>query len=180
MKWIVLILFGAVGAVALWGGVSWGSKRYQLVSSGVPVPGRVVDRVEHEHVGTSVGTQYRESERSFHPLVEFVTTDGETVRIEGTTGRGDKEKIEIGKPVTVVYDPADPSQAVIAEFQQAWLGPLTLSVAGFVFLLMGIGGYILIGRDDDRFPDAAKLLESQRLEMERLRQQQEGGPLPGP
>lgn len=171
MKWILLILFGAVGAGALWGGLSWGIKRYQLLSGRLMAPGRVVDQAEHEAPARTLSRSYREDRAGYYPIVEFETGEGETIRFQGTTGGRGKPIMETGTQVTVVYDSVDPSSAMIVEFKQAWLGPLVLSVSGLVFLLMGVSGFILIGRDDSRFDAANEAMRRQGLEMERLLEQ---------
>lgn len=166
MKWIVLILFGTVGAGALWGGLSWGLKRYQLMSRSVSASGRVVDQHVHEAPAKRVGAVYRQEPPGIYPIVEFETREGETVRFQGTTGGQGKPVLETGAEVTVAYDPLDPSDAMIAEFKQAWLGPLVLSVAGAVFLAFGVSGYFLIAASDRRSPPIDDLFEKGRMEMQ--------------
>jgi hypothetical protein len=172
MKWILLISFGAVGAAALWGGLAWGSKRYQLMSGHLTAQGKVVEQAVHQPPAKKLRRGERQEGAGYFPVVEFETPEGETIRFQGTTGGEGKPIMETGTPVTVAYAAADPSNAMIVEFKQAWLGPLVLLVSGLVFLLMGVGGFFLLGRDDDRFDAAMDAMKQQSLEMQRPRAQE--------
>lgn len=165
-KWIALIVFGSVGIAALAGGLRWGAKRHQITSTGLRAEGIVVDQVEHKPPSQDRWVSRPDSENftSYAPLVEFETEQGEKIRVEGTTG-GAEPVLETGEHVGVVYDPDDPSRAVILDFEQAWLGPLALSIAGAIFLAFGVGGYFLLA-DSDRSPSADDLFEQGRMEMQ--------------
>jgi len=152
MKWVVLILFGAIGAASLVGGVFWGIQRYELTQRGMLTEGVVVDQQEQVSTESSGrATSSRRTVTSYYPIVEFQTEDGESHRFEGTTGGGGAPILETGTHVGVIYDPNVPGDAMIVDFSQAWLGPLTLTVVGAIFLIMGVGSYFLIGRSDRTF-----------------------------
>jgi hypothetical protein len=169
MRWIFLILFGAVGAGAFWYGLTWGIQRYQLVTSGRAASGVIVDHASHQRDGRIDWDSATPEPTTYHPIVEFETAEGERVRIEGTTGNVDSAKAEVGTSVNVVYDPANPSEAVITDFQQAWLGPLALSVFGFVFIVMAVSSFVLIGPDDGV---AMRSFEDVKAEVERAQEAQ--------
>ena len=164
MKWIVLIMFGALGASALAGGLVWAAKRYALTQDGVMTQGRVVG--QDEQVATSDEGRhhsYNVTHTSYFPIVEFKTAEGETIRFTGTSGGVGEALLDTGTQVNVIYRPADPADALIVEFTQAWLGPLVLSVVGTVFLIFGLGGYVLIGKSDRDFEAMGEMMQRDAL-----------------
>lgn len=164
MKWVLLILFGGLGVAALAGGVMWGLKRQSLVQQGVRARGRVVAQEETaSHGRGGRAGSYRESRTDYYPVVEFVTEAGETVRFTGSTGGGGKPIIETGTEVNVIYDPAAPSSAQIVSFMQFWLGPLVAAVGGLIFLIMGTGGFFLIGGHDRNMDEREVMMQRERL-----------------
>jgi hypothetical protein len=96
-------------------------------------------------------------------VVEFVTKAGKTARFTGSTGGVGDPIIETGTEVRVIYDPADPSNAQIASFSQFWLGPLVVAVCGSIFLLMGTGGFFLIGGHDRSMAEGEAMLNRSML-----------------
>ena len=150
MRWIVLILFGGMGAAALWFGVSWGVARYKIVNRGVPATGVIVEHAEHKQEGSA--NDDGDGGSTYSPIVEFETALGERIRVQGTTATFDNPKDTVGTSANVIYDPANPSDAVITDFKQAWLGPLALSIFGTVFLLFGVGGFVGMRDDGIRVP----------------------------
>ena len=146
MKWLALIVFGGIGAGVLAGGLLWGLKRFPLFRDGRRTVGKVVSQEMHRDARED-GEEG--STTSYYPVVEFEALGGEKVRFTGSTGGGGKEILETGAEVEVIYDPAHPQNAQIGSFSQFWLGPVTLSVCGAIFLAMGIGSFFLI-RDSDR------------------------------
>jgi len=149
MRWIALLMFGGLGLASLVGGAWWGLERYQVVKDGVLVEGEVVAQAEHASTRPRGRfSSYRRTVTGYYPVVEFRTEDGATLRVEGSTGGGGQAVLATGTRVPVLYRRDDPSDAVIVDFQQAWLGPLVLAVVGAVLLAMGGGGFVLIGRND--------------------------------
>lgn len=166
MKWIALLLFGTIGAATLIGGLYWASTRYTLMQHGTLTQGRVVgqqEQVSTSNEGRHLG--YNETTTSYYPIVEFAIANGEKMRVVGTTGGGEGAMLETGAEVNVIYDPADPSDALIADFQQAWLGPLVLSGVGAVFLLFGIAGFVLIGKSDRQFQALGEVMRRDALTL---------------
>ena len=60
----------------------------------------------------------------------------QTYEVRGAGG-GSASEFEVGKHVTVIYDPQHPESALIDTGKDLWLGPLVLIVMGTVF---GLGG----------------------------------------
>ena len=164
MRWMVLLLFGSLGLGALGGGLWWGAQRYEIVRDGVLADGLVVEQAEHQTTKTEGRNRtYRRNVTGYYPVVEFRGEDGRTWRVEGTTGGGGAPILATGTEVSVLYPPEDPGQAVIVEFRQAWLGPLVLTVAGALFLLLGVGGFVMIGRSDRHFEELHQTLRRDAL-----------------
>lgn len=149
MKWIALLLFGGVGLTALIIGGLWGYQRWKLFRIGEVGDGQVVECCLSN--GTSqTNTETRSGRLQYYPVIEFVTERGVRRRFRGATGANVPE-FEIGTHLPVRYDPGNPAAAQIATFSQFWLGPLALSIFGFLFLAGGIGGFLLVQKSDRMF-----------------------------
>jgi hypothetical protein len=142
VKWVFLLVFGAIGAPIFIAGLVWGAKRYALMKSGFRADGTVVENVE--------STSSRGG-RDYYPKVEFKAFDGKTYRFQGSTGTGGAPEYEINAKVQVIYQQDNPSAAQLADFDQFWLGPLIVAMLGFVMVVLGIGTYIAVGDDDKTF-----------------------------
>lgn len=175
MKWLLLLLFGGLGLAAAIGGVMWGLKRQPLARGGVRTKGQVVG--QEESVSSTSGRSRHgrsRSARSYTPIVEFMDGQGVKHRFTGSTGGQGKPIIETGAAVEVIYDPADPSNAQIASFSQFRLGPLTLAVVGGVFLLMGVGGFFLMGSHDRGMQESFEMMDRERLIFDQDARQVQG------
>jgi hypothetical protein len=140
MKWVFLLVFGAVGAPIFIAGLVWGAKRYALMRSGFRATGTVVENVQ---VPGSKGY-------SIYPEVQFAAFNGKTYRFRGSTGSNSAE-YEIDAKVQVIYQQDDPSVAQIADFEQFWLGPVGVGIFGFLFLGAGIVSFFMVGESDKTF-----------------------------
>ncbi|MBX7228392.1 MAG: DUF3592 domain-containing protein [Burkholderiaceae bacterium] len=145
MKWMCLLLFGGLGLIIFVIGVGWGYKRLELYNNGVKTTGTVVE-ITHS---TSSDSKGRLS-TSYYAIVEFTTPDEKNYKFRGSTGSSAQEYFE-GEQVDLIYNPARPSDAQIADFSQFWLGPLGITIFGFVFLVLGVGGFMLISDSDKTF-----------------------------
>lgn len=167
MKWLVLFLFGALGLAALTGGLIWAKNRYDLTQRGVFTRGTVVG--QHEEKGYTPTRRrmgsYNRVRTGHYPIVEFTTNDGQTVRVTGTSGGSGAELMQTGTQVGVIYDPNNPSDALIVDFTQAWLGPLVLTVAGALFLLMAIGSFYFMGMVDRDMARVGAMMEQDRIAL---------------
>ncbi|HSV52810.1 MAG TPA: DUF3592 domain-containing protein [Burkholderiaceae bacterium] len=93
--------------------------------------GRVVRSAE-EMVPSSSGG----SRRYYFPVVEFKTSQGESITFQSGTGRG--AATPPGTEVTVLFDPERPSDAEISTFMTLWFFPLVTSLFGLPFLAAGL------------------------------------------
>lgn len=71
------------------------------------------------------------------PVIEFEASDGILQRFEATTGRWVRPD-EVGDGVTVLFDPVQPSHAILARFPDRWAGPAFIAGFGVVALLLGL------------------------------------------
>lgn len=119
------IVFIVIGVAALLAGAWQGVRTWRFLDRAVPVIGHVVPAPEQ-----------RGSISSAHPIIEFVTPDGATIRYR-QNGMGAHP---LGTPVSLLYDRATPDTAVVQGFWTLWfpvLGPLLL---GFAFLAVPLFG----------------------------------------
>ena len=71
------------------------------------------------------------------PVIEFEATDGNPQRFEATTGRWVRPD-EVGDSVTVLFDPVQPSHAILARFPDRWAVPAFIAGFGVVAMLLGL------------------------------------------
>ncbi|MBK5142975.1 DUF3592 domain-containing protein [Budviciaceae bacterium BWR-B9] len=72
-----------------------------------------------------------------HPVVRFVTEEGERVTFESSFGSS-SYKEQLGNDIDVVYRPDAPQQAELGGFFSQYLVPIILGIMGLVFTLIGI------------------------------------------
>lgn len=162
MKWIALLTFGSVGAVLFLIGAGWGLKRIALVRRGVEALGVIVESQATTTSSTELGrmTSVTSASTAYRPVVRYVTRDGRAFSVTGSTGDIGRAGFAVGDKVKVYYDSENPESAVLAEFSQLWLGPVIVTLMGFLFLVFGVGGFFLIQSSDAAFgPDFQKSLE---------------------
>jgi hypothetical protein len=90
----------ALVGLAFIGGGAFTLRMYSKARTYVRVAGVVVDRVESFSSGSESGN------RMASPIFEFVDNRGQTIRKK--SGSASYPWPEIGKNVTILYDPADP------------------------------------------------------------------------
>ena len=155
-QWILLIVVGGAGACILTVALFRSARHYLLTTSrGRVTEGRVVDQ-RKEYVTITHNSRNRDDSLftntgssswvRYHPIVEFHPEEGKSVRFQGRVYGTDKPMIATGSAVRVYYDPGNPSNACIGTFSELWLRPLVMSVAGLIFLLSGVLGFISAGR----------------------------------
>jgi hypothetical protein len=83
-----------------------------------------------------------DSNLAFFPVVRFQLPDGRVVETETDTGVNFKRP-RAGQPVTVLYDPADPTHARIAGSVAGGVVHGFLTVFGVVFALVGVAFFAL-------------------------------------
>lgn len=163
MKWLALALFGTFGLSCFVGGLMWGMKRYKLMKEGVRTSGAVVELEESRSTSKEDGRTVESL--AYYPVVEFAVS-GKTYRFRGSTGSG-VPAYEVGAQVAVVYSPANPHDAQVADFEQFWLGPVVIGIFGFIFLVAGIGSFFFIADSDKAFgPEfEARMARDELFEM---------------
>jgi len=122
-KWISVLLVGGAGVGFLIAGAVVSAKRAALSIRGVRTDGTVVEWV-------STG-------KYSHPVIEFVTTDGQKHRFVAPTEGKDWKK----PTMPIVYNPANPANASPSEWQQMWLAPIVMLGMGLLFSAFGVGIY---------------------------------------
>lgn len=133
-------VFGALllgGAIGLWRGMLWGVAVGCLVIGATASVGAVGLAWQRWHFvtqavlvqGTLVGR------KAGGPQVEFRTGDGAVHRVAGLGGS--QSKAGEGDAVPVRYPAADPSQALVADFQNLWGGVLAFTLFGLLPLAFG-------------------------------------------
>lgn len=133
MSGIVLILLFAVGAIV--------KNPVRLLITGERARGIVV--------GMDVSSPASVSDSSIagasrSPLVEFVTSAGERVRVSGRFHSA-TPSARVGDTVTVAYDPSQPRDAQLLIWKEFAMAGLVLGFTGFVLLLWMSG--ILVSQD---------------------------------
>ncbi|MEU4107517.1 DUF3592 domain-containing protein [Streptomyces sp. NPDC027717] len=95
--------------------------------------------------GTVVGFRTRRDSDSngtmYSPVVEWLTGDGRTMKVESSVSRNTVGDLRTGGPVTVFYDPADPRRMLIDGFDSTVLARVfcCLGVVGAVAALLVLG-----------------------------------------
>ncbi|OUL98703.1 DUF3592 domain-containing protein [Variovorax sp. JS1663] len=105
--------------------------RYASIAGTEPAQGRLVDFVEE----TSKDAKGRRT-TTLAPLVEFAGPDGRLHQVKGLGGS--RREVGIGEAVEVRYRSADPSQALVADFQNLWGPVLALGIFGLFPTLFGL------------------------------------------
>ncbi|MBU3926344.1 MAG: DUF3592 domain-containing protein [Bacteroidetes bacterium] len=95
-------------------------------------------------------------EQLLTPLVEFVTSEGEHIRVSGRS-YSLKPSAQIGDVINVAYNPSNPKNALFLLWSEFPLGPAGF-VLGFaiVLILMWMGG--ILNSDDPKLDDPFHLL----------------------
>ena len=126
----IAAVFMASGIVMIFIGWNLYSEQQQLQSQGIEAKGQIIGfqrlKVEHEN-------RLREN---FVPIVEFRTESGEMVTFMGAVAERFWTDYQMGKAVTVVYDPQIPEDASINELAEIWFAPA-------MFLLIGLGAALI-------------------------------------
>lgn len=73
---------------------------------------------------------------SYHPVVNYTTTDGQHFTFTSNTAAG--RKWQPGDAVPLMYDPARPHKARIATFRYLWFLAGFMSLMGLGFLIPGV------------------------------------------
>ena len=101
--------------------------------------GRILQSYERIE-GTITGNSYiidQDNSGAYYPDVAFQPEDSRTIRF--TEGIGTSPaRYRAGDKVAVLYNPTDPSDALINSWMRLWVGPLTFIIVGGIPLLINL------------------------------------------
>lgn len=126
MPWPFLLI---LGLACTFGGAAWCLKRWKLRREAVRTEGIVIE--------LSVGVDIPQTS---WPIIEFTAEAGQTIRFRGSTG-STSSPYRPGQLVSVIYSRKNPSNAQIDNFEQFWLGPVSIVLFGLITL----GAFLLFG-----------------------------------
>ncbi len=110
-----------IGLILLLVAAATGWRAYRFVSTAQHTVGVVVRSAPDEPGDRSPG----------HPIVEFTTVDGHTVRALQHSG----SSVAYGARLPIIYAPTDPEGATVASFWSVWAVPLILLWLGAIMLI---------------------------------------------
>ena len=111
----------AMGLLLLLAAAASGWRAYRFVTTAQHAVGVVVRSAPDEPDDRSPG----------HPIIQFVTEDGRTVRAFQHSGAS----VPYGARLPVIYRRADPEGATMASFWSLWAAPVALAWLGFVLFI---------------------------------------------
>ena len=136
------MLFAALGMGALALSYSLYAKQMRFAATAKPAMGIVTDilitKQQERNGRNSSTTSY------YAPVVEFRTEVGAMVTYRCNDYVA-SNRYQIGMPIEIRYDPANPSEAQLNSRYLVWLWPVTAAVIGVVFSVIGVAiglGYI--------------------------------------
>jgi hypothetical protein len=125
-----------VGAFLLIVAYYIGHAHFDLIRQGVRAPGRVVG---HQQKNFTTFASRTTTTVAFMPIVEFQAGEG-TVRFEDWKGSASTGSLP--DRVTVLYDPARPSDAMIDRPLWNWLPWAPIGAVGLFLMLIAIKGWL--------------------------------------
>jgi len=125
---VTMAVFAVLGLAMLIGCGALVKSNQDFLATAQSAEGRVIDLV------------YQSSGEggAFYPMVRFRSADGREVTFRSRVGRN-PASYAVGDPVMVLYDPQNPSDAMVESFFRLWFGPLMLSIVGSLFGGIGWG-----------------------------------------
>lgn len=132
------ILQAFAGAVLLIAAYIIGHAHFHLIRQGVRAPGTVVGYEQQNFVSRSSSGGTR-STLAFMPIVEFQAGE-QTVRFKDW--KGSSVAGDLHDRVTVLYDPARPSDAMIDRPVWNWLPWAPIGAVGVFLTLVAIKGWL--------------------------------------
>ncbi|WPN51990.1 DUF3592 domain-containing protein [Pseudomonas sp. P9_2] len=124
---VIKYLFSIVGVVLLVGAIFAYKSSSEFLTVAVPAQGTIIDLIKNTS-GDSV---------SYHPVVRFITNDGQTVEFKSSTG-GHASSYPVGETIEVLYTPHNPEDATIKSFFAVWGAVLVTTVLGAGFVFIGV------------------------------------------
>jgi hypothetical protein len=92
----------------------------------------------------------QDGQTALNAIVEFTPAGGSSIQFEDNGVACDPACYEVGQAVTVLYDPANPSNATIENAFINWIWVLVLGFLTLVFLVLAVG-YIIHSYRKDRY-----------------------------
>lgn len=120
------VIAGAV-VLLVWG-ASLAGRQWRRTRDWQAAEGVVVDDGVH---ALTPGNPYH------FPVVEFMAADGRRHRFESATGRY-VHPVPVGTRVDVIYDPAQPANALIDRFADRWFAAAGIAGLGLMALVLGV------------------------------------------
>lgn len=105
----------------------------RLLRAGGKATGEVTGNSEEVHAGSKGPAR-----TYFFPQIAYTTAKGERVTFKSASGGA--RPLPVGTPVKLVYDPAQPSDAMVSSPVAMWLFPILVLVFGSPFLALGVWG----------------------------------------
>jgi uncharacterized protein DUF3592 len=124
------------GAVLLMVGSYSGHAHFHLIQQGIRAPGSIVG-FKQKNLGNS--SARRSSTLTFMPIVEFQAGE-QAVRFEDWLGSSSASTLR--NRVTVLYDPARPSAAMIDRPVWNWIPWAPIGAVGVFLILVAIRGWL--------------------------------------
>lgn len=134
-----------VGLFLLFMANHMGRTNFHLIRVGVRAPGRVVSD-EQRNFGSSVGNSGT-VRTAFLPVVEF-RANGQTIRF--TDWLGSSSTGSFPDRVTVLYDAATPSVAIIDRPLMNWIPWAPIGAVGCFLCLVGLKGLLVNRQSGER------------------------------
>jgi len=141
----VFVLQVLVGVFLLFMADHMGRTNFHLIRVGVRAPGRVVGN-EQRNFGSSVGHSGMVT-TAFMPIVEF-SANGQKIRF--TDWLGSSSTGSFPDRVTVLYDAAAPSVAIIDRPLMNWLPWAPIGAVGCFLCLVGLKGLLVNPQSGER------------------------------
>lgn len=119
-----------VGLGMLWGAWGLSQSTLKFKAGGVATEGTVID------FETERSTTDGKSKTMYKPVVEYTTTDGNTLTFT-TSSSTSSPSYDRGEKVKVLYSKITPERARLDSFMENWFGPLILGCLGVIVTLIG-------------------------------------------
>ncbi len=113
-----------------------GHAHFHLIREGVRAPGTIVHYAQQDFRSSSGNTT--STSTGYMPIVQFRANDRS---VEFKDWLGARVPGMTGMPVVVLYDPANPSLAMIDRTTWNWLPWAPIFAVGLFLLLVGINGF---------------------------------------
>ncbi|WP_455382070.1 DUF3592 domain-containing protein [Salinispira pacifica] len=129
------VFFRGIGLAMLAGGLIYAVVILAFIGRAAHTEGTIV-RIDSVKNAVPFMDQVKGSGVIYYPVVQFKTQDGKTIDFRAASG-SQRPRFSVGDSVSVMYDPANPSDSRINSLWGVWGAPLILLGIGALFLLLG-------------------------------------------